>query len=888
MIGGAGNDRIYGNTGVDHLIGGSGNDILVGGVGSDRVEGGPGNDTLAVIERGNTGDYDLLLGDGGDDTYRFNGEWGVGSVVEDSSNGTDTIDLSGSSQNYVHILSDGRLFSTTGTLYGSQINATDGSVIKLGTVLEDLTGTTRSPGEVLTQWGFAFHQTAEGDQDLINPNPDAILTALGAPTAPTGNVYGALNFLLLVDRGDGETIYDVTVAGGTYPGVVSAGNALTTGLLAAVQTKGYTTLAEAGLSVDVSGGKLRITATARGIPENAFIRTNIIPARLQFAVNAPNTVVSGKGSFENIEHLALGEGGATFVFGNDYWKSSSGLLGTIGASIPLVQSANPAGKLEINTQALHDDSAPLVLDFRAVNHELRFTFSKTADPDVVELTVRSVRDLTLPIIDMGPEIRDDVIVFTHIDKNAIIFGGRYQNTFDFDKGADYQGQLIGGEGYGLVGVLAGRTTDQLRDVLAVVESTTFGLSASDLAGVVYQVENTLNYSAFGSLSPSDYLTTVNLEVLKTGGAEKTATQIALQALAGNFAPLTIDKIDYLRKTTGLTGLGQNLSDANLGEVRVTSGINIVRGTDYAFSDVASFSANPTALLSSGADTITVGGPGLHFLFGGSGADTYRFDTLGVPWGGALIVDDLFQPGLSLGNTADAIADALIPHDTLDFSKQSGDLYYTVFELSTNDIKAVQNYGKEQGLPADFPIELGATAVLVTPFSVYGTTSQPFSFSSVWDSIKTLSFAPRFALAIGVENISGSRGANTFTFYDGAQIGGRIEPGFGGSVTLDYSQYHGSVNSDTDGINADFDASGIDFEVIPSLPDILQSVGLGTITLPSWAQSMFPNVTWQYGSADGSGGGVLGVAVGGNVTGNSVRRLDQRQHQRQRVHRWCGQ
>jgi len=43
------------------------------------------------------------------------GTWGVANVVEQrptfGSGGTDTIDLSDSSQNYVHILSNGNLFS---------------------------------------------------------------------------------------------------------------------------------------------------------------------------------------------------------------------------------------------------------------------------------------------------------------------------------------------------------------------------------------------------------------------------------------------------------------------------------------------------------------------------------------------------------------------------------------------------------------------------------------------------------------------------------------------------------------------------------------------------------------------------------------------------------
>ncbi|EIM30279.1 Ig-like domain-containing protein [Microvirga lotononidis] len=46
LFGGDGNDRLYGETGHDHLDGGSGNDWLYGGTGNDTMSGGTGNDTL--------------------------------------------------------------------------------------------------------------------------------------------------------------------------------------------------------------------------------------------------------------------------------------------------------------------------------------------------------------------------------------------------------------------------------------------------------------------------------------------------------------------------------------------------------------------------------------------------------------------------------------------------------------------------------------------------------------------------------------------------------------------------------------------------------------------------------------------------------------------------
>ena len=114
------------------------------------------------------------------------------------------------------------------------------------------------------------------------------------------------------------------------------------------------------------------------------------------------------------------------------------------------------GKLTVDTEMLHKDGSPLVLDFRAVNHELYFTFSPIKNnPDAVQLTVRTVRDLELPFVHLGTNTRDNTLVFTRVDKNATIYGGRFKNTFNFDKGATYKGHLIGGEGWGFVSSVRG-------------------------------------------------------------------------------------------------------------------------------------------------------------------------------------------------------------------------------------------------------------------------------------------------------------------------------------------------------------------------------------------------------------------------------------------------
>ena len=359
-------------------------------------------------------------------------------------------------------------------------------------------------------------------------------------------------------------------------------------------------------------------------------------------------------NLQNVEQLDVSSGANTFVFGNDYWGGGNP-GSTLAQAIPFVDvlARNAQGALTVDTKKLYDNKSPLVLDFRAVNYELYFTFSPIKDdPDAVTLTVRTVRDLEVPIIHIGPNIRNNTIVFTHVDRNTILYGGRYKNTFNFDKGANYQGHLIGGEGWGWVSQFAGHYTDHALEYLRLAESAAMRMSLPDVAEqVVCQVENTISYSnpilGITPVGKESFVTKVNLEVLKNQGQPKSALDKAAQFVAGNAVGPAIDRWGWTT-TTGLLGLAEHTQDANLGEVIVRSGFNFVRGTDYSFKDVATWKANPTALLTSGADTISVGDnpasitPGFHLLAGGSGGDTYKFNS--QYWGAALVLDDLYEVG----------------------------------------------------------------------------------------------------------------------------------------------------------------------------------------------------------------------------------------------------
>ena len=87
--------------------------------------------------------------------------------------------------------------------------------------MDALAKTTASPGYIVTQWGFGFHQAVSGEQTVfpgstVSDTNTAKLTSVG--TAGAGH-YERLQMYLVVDRGNGEVIYDVTLREGDYAGI---------------------------------------------------------------------------------------------------------------------------------------------------------------------------------------------------------------------------------------------------------------------------------------------------------------------------------------------------------------------------------------------------------------------------------------------------------------------------------------------------------------------------------------------------------------------------------------------------------------------------------------------------------------------------------------------
>ncbi|MCB1153860.1 VWA domain-containing protein, partial [bacterium] len=101
-----GNDRIYGYAGKDRIDGGPGNDYLNGGEQADVIRGGTGNDTLYGDDYSSAGFADRLFGDEGDDyLYGYAGgdvlDGGPGSDRIYGGNGADEL-IGGRGDDYLY------------------------------------------------------------------------------------------------------------------------------------------------------------------------------------------------------------------------------------------------------------------------------------------------------------------------------------------------------------------------------------------------------------------------------------------------------------------------------------------------------------------------------------------------------------------------------------------------------------------------------------------------------------------------------------------------------------------------------------------------------------------------------------------------------------------
>lgn len=97
MVGGQGDDRLFGDSGHDRLEGNDGNDFLDGGSDNDLLIGGEGagDDILT----GGAGEFDRLFGGAGNDRYVITDNWYADVIMESGGGDADLLDLSGVTSN---------------------------------------------------------------------------------------------------------------------------------------------------------------------------------------------------------------------------------------------------------------------------------------------------------------------------------------------------------------------------------------------------------------------------------------------------------------------------------------------------------------------------------------------------------------------------------------------------------------------------------------------------------------------------------------------------------------------------------------------------------------------------------------------------------------------
>ncbi|SEF88684.1 Ca2+-binding protein, RTX toxin-related [Thalassococcus halodurans] len=188
LLGGDGNDTLYGEYGDDFLDGGLGSDTLygesgadsiIGGTGADLLGGGDGNDTIVGSEN------DTILGGTGDDYIQLEdlGEAGSGTITIDggTSNQTtgDTLDLNGLADRSTLIRN---VDEVTGETSGS-VTLLDGTIVTFSNIDQVICFT---PGtQILTETGFrSIEDLKVGDGLVTMDNGIQTLAWIGSRSVP--------------------------------------------------------------------------------------------------------------------------------------------------------------------------------------------------------------------------------------------------------------------------------------------------------------------------------------------------------------------------------------------------------------------------------------------------------------------------------------------------------------------------------------------------------------------------------------------------------------------------------------------------------------------------------------------------------------------------------
>ncbi len=646
VVGSGQQDLLVARAAGQQLSGGKGNDYLVGGNGADTLVGDAGNDTLI----GGAGN-DTLQGGKGDDTYYFASGWGVDTLIEARSGGTDTLSFAGmatvpataqlSTVDAVQAVTQALTFTLDNSLQNA-LTVTGGSdqltldKTSLSNIEFVLGGQDANRYVFKQSWwqatgsGLTIDDTASSngtlDLSAVTSDLDFTITDDNGVSVVTIKVVDAFRSYTVTARGienivggQGANRYrfegDAALAG-DLTGYTGTGSAT-------LDFSRYGNSDNTGVDVDLGAGTVRQNTGSASAPR-------LVGGRLTFIDDVVGSAfddqIVGDAQANRLEGGAgkdLLDGGA----GNDILIGGQGsdiLQGGLGNDTYLVdaQWAKPAGSLSPNqSDTITDTDGANQLDLTAIKKDLKLVFEQAAGGIGTKVTVSMdlpggvlKNKVTIDNANAGWTIDtgagdDSVIVKDGVDFQGALNTGAGINTLDYFHGTDALG---GYQSTVVVDLTAGTATaigtiSGFRDVWG-----SMGTGNDRLTGDVQ--DNTFYVGAWGESDGTN-----NRQHLIDGGGGNDTVSFAGfdQPDFAVTADLGADTVTHVHSTTGALQTVATLTAIE----------NLVGG------------AGNDTLIGDGGANLLDGGKGDDTLQGGAGDDIYRFNS---GWGQDAIVEAVNQ------------------------------------------------------------------------------------------------------------------------------------------------------------------------------------------------------------------------------------------------------
>ncbi|MDD2893964.1 MAG: VCBS domain-containing protein, partial [Halothiobacillaceae bacterium] len=612
ILGGAGDDKLYGEAGANYLEGGDGNDllntgagsILIGGAGDDDLSAGGGNNTLD----GGAGNNTLFADGGGNTLYA-----GAGNDELAAHGGGNTLDGG-----------DGTNLLVTNGLGGNTLIAGSGD----DTLSSEGGNNYLDGGE-----GNNILVATEGGNTLIAGSGDDTLSAYGGNNTLDGGegtnllVTNGLGGNTLI-AGSGDDTLSSEGGNNTLDGGAGRDILITTGdnntliggagddWLSAVQGGGNTLIGGDGrdtYAFDKGFGVSHIVDTPQNV--NAAVAVPGDYARFNFPFYGSGIVI-GLGSLK----LSFANGDELHIDGFDPENP---------------ENTCPIGSFQFNdiTLTLQD-----ILDLGgpAVNFTIGPDISGTEGADIIQGT-----DKAEHIYGLGG---DDTLLGG--GRADVLYGGDGNDTLDGGAGLDKMYGGAGDDTYVLTEAGDQVSEDQNGGHDTVLSAVDHGLGGGfeDLvltgSANIYGIGNGLDNHITGNDGDNNLLGDRGDDTLDGGAGADTMTggygddtyvvdnagdlvnEAAVGETFGNWSwnPYTVQDIDTVKSSISYT-LGNNLENLNL------LGADSIDGTGNELNNILNGNSGDNTLRGMAGNDVIDGGAGADVLEGGVGSDIYYVDNI---------------------------------------------------------------------------------------------------------------------------------------------------------------------------------------------------------------------------------------------------------------------